>query len=37
MMMAYLYTNVSSIGTVIWSPLASSILTGKYDDGVPIY
>lgn len=25
------------IGTVIWSPLASGILTGKYDDGVPIY
>ncbi|XP_071109899.1 voltage-gated potassium channel subunit beta-2-like [Haliotis cracherodii] len=25
------------IGTVTWSPLASGILTGKYDDGVPIY
>ena len=37
MMMAYLYTIVSGIGTVIWSPLASGILTGKYDDGVPIY
>jgi len=22
---------------VIWSPLASGILTGKYDDGIPIY
>ena len=22
---------------MIWSPLASGILTGKYDDGVPIY
>ena len=37
MMMAFLYTIVSGIGTVIWSPLASGILTGKYDDGVPIY
>ena len=37
MMMAFLYTNVSGIGTVICSPLASGILTGKYDDGVPIY
>ena len=37
MMMVFLYTNVSGIGTVIWSPLASGILTGKYDDGVPIY
>ncbi|KAK3106130.1 hypothetical protein FSP39_013346, partial [Pinctada imbricata] len=25
------------IGTVTWSPLAGGILTGKYDDGVPIY
>ncbi|KAL3861013.1 hypothetical protein ACJMK2_007106 [Sinanodonta woodiana] len=25
------------IGTIIWSPLASGILTGKYDDGVPIH
>ncbi|XP_052213140.1 voltage-gated potassium channel subunit beta-2-like isoform X4 [Dreissena polymorpha] len=25
------------IGTVIWSPLASGILTGKYDDGIPIH
>lgn len=25
------------VGTTIWSPLASGILTGKYDDGVPIY
>ncbi|MGF1503786.1 MAG: aldo/keto reductase, partial [Anaerolineae bacterium] len=23
------------MGTVIWSPLASGLLTGKYDDGVP--
>ncbi len=23
------------LGTTIWSPLASGILTGKYDDGVP--
>ena len=23
------------MGTTIWSPLASGLLTGKYDDGVP--
>jgi voltage-dependent potassium channel beta subunit len=23
------------MGTVVWSPLASGVLTGKYDDGVP--
>lgn len=28
---------VKGVGTTIWSPLASGILTGKYDDGVPIY
>ncbi|XP_074654298.1 voltage-gated potassium channel subunit beta-2-like isoform X2 [Tubulanus polymorphus] len=26
-----------SIGTMTWSPLACGILTGKYDDGIPIY
>ena len=25
------------IGTLTWSPLAGGVLTGKYDDGVPIY
>ncbi|XP_041377451.1 voltage-gated potassium channel subunit beta-2-like isoform X4 [Gigantopelta aegis] len=25
------------IGTMTWSPLACGILSGKYDDGVPIY
>ncbi|XP_064610710.1 voltage-gated potassium channel subunit beta-2-like isoform X2 [Liolophura sinensis] len=25
------------IGTITWSPLACGILSGKYDDGVPIY
>jgi len=29
-----LYTELG-LGTTIWSPLASGILTGKYDDGVP--
>lgn len=24
-----------AMGTVVWSPLASGMLTGKYDDGVP--
>ena len=26
---------VAGIGTTIWSPLASGLLTGKYNDGVP--
>ncbi|XP_052713524.1 voltage-gated potassium channel subunit beta-2-like isoform X3 [Crassostrea angulata] len=25
------------VGTITWSPLAGGVLTGKYDDGVPIY
>jgi aryl-alcohol dehydrogenase-like predicted oxidoreductase len=25
------------IGTMTWSPLACGILTGKYDDGVPLH
>lgn len=25
----------TGMGTVVWSPLASGLLTGKYDDGVP--
>jgi len=24
-----------SLGTTIWSPLASGVLTGKYNDGIP--
>ena len=28
---------LAGIGTMTWSPLACGILTGKYDDGVPIY
>lgn len=28
---------ILGIGTLTWSPLAGGILTGKYDDGVPIY
>ena len=31
---ARLYTELG-LGTTIWSPLASGLLTGKYDDGVP--
>lgn len=31
---ARLYTEVG-LGTTIWSPLASGLLTGKYNDGVP--
>lgn len=27
----------TGIGTMTWSPLAGGILSGKYDDGVPIY
>lgn len=29
--------NKIGLGTVTWSPLACGILSGKYDDGVPIY
>ncbi len=32
---APLYQAPYSLGTTIWSPLASGILTGKYNDGVP--
>lgn len=28
-------TQKNGMGTVVWSPLASGLLTGKYDDGVP--
>jgi voltage-dependent potassium channel beta subunit len=31
---ARLYTDIG-LGTTIWSPLASGLLTGKYNDGVP--
>ncbi|XP_064643295.1 voltage-gated potassium channel subunit beta-2-like isoform X2 [Lineus longissimus] len=34
--MPELYNKIG-IGTMTWSPLACGILTGKYDDGVPIY
>ncbi len=28
---------VLGIGTMTWSPLACGLLTGKYDDGVPLH
>ncbi|HEY5422797.1 MAG TPA: aldo/keto reductase, partial [Ilumatobacteraceae bacterium] len=31
---ARLYTDLG-LGTTIWSPLASGLLTGKYKDGIP--
>ena len=31
---ARLYTDIG-LGTTIWSPLASGLLTGKYNDGIP--
>ena len=31
---APLYDEIG-LGTTIWSPLASGILTGKYNDGIP--
>jgi len=31
---ASLYTEIG-LGTTVWSPLASGLLTGKYNDGVP--
>ena len=30
-----LYEQPYQIGTTIWSPLASGVLTGKYNDGIP--
>lgn len=30
-----LYRSPYNMGTTIWSPLASGILTGKYNDGIP--
>ena len=30
-----LYQQPYQIGTTVWSPLASGILTGKYNDGIP--
>ena len=30
-----LYNQPYNLGTTIWSPLASGILTGKYNDGIP--
>jgi len=30
-----LYAPPYSLGTTVWSPLASGILTGKYNDGIP--
>jgi voltage-dependent potassium channel beta subunit len=32
---APLYDTAEGLGTTIWSPLASGLLTGKYNDGVP--
>ncbi len=31
---AHLYTEIG-LGTTIWSPLSSGLLTGKYNDGIP--
>jgi aryl-alcohol dehydrogenase-like predicted oxidoreductase len=31
---AKLFAN-KKLGTTVWSPLASGILTGKYNDGIP--
>ncbi|XP_012942097.1 voltage-gated potassium channel subunit beta-2 [Aplysia californica] len=36
MQMPEMYHKIG-IGTITWSPLACGILTGKYDDGIPIY
>lgn len=32
---APLYQSKNGLGTTIWSPLASGLLTGKYNDGIP--
>ncbi|CAL1547570.1 unnamed protein product [Lymnaea stagnalis] len=36
MQMPEMYHKIG-VGTITWSPLACGILTGKYDDGIPIY
>lgn len=33
--LAPLYESENGLGTTIWSPLASGLLTGKYNDGTP--
>lgn len=33
--LAPLYESRGGLGTTIWSPLASGLLTGKYNDGIP--
>lgn len=30
-----IYQSANGLGTTIWSPLASGLLTGKYNDGIP--
>ncbi|MDX2109116.1 MAG: aldo/keto reductase [Verrucomicrobiota bacterium] len=32
---APLYASANGLGTTIWSPLASGLLTGKYNNGIP--
>lgn len=32
---APLYASANGLGTTIWSPLASGLLTGKYNEGIP--
>jgi len=32
---SWIYRNPYNMGTTIWSPLASGILTGKYNEGIP--
>ncbi|XP_059146084.1 voltage-gated potassium channel subunit beta-2-like isoform X2 [Physella acuta] len=36
MQMPEMYHKIG-VGTITWSPLACGILSGKYDDGIPIY
>ena len=31
------HKNHLGIGTMTWSPLACGLLTGKYEDGVPVH
>jgi len=31
------FESYSGIGTMTWSPLACGLLSGKYDDGVPLH
>jgi len=32
-----MFMHYTGLGVMTWSPLAGGFLTGKYEDGVPLY